>query len=228
MKKFYNYTFQLVCIYILVLSLFSIFCFDVTNTKYDKNVQNLNNEKMLDSALLVQNLINKDEKEEKEESIKEDSEVQQEEQITESVEEEEVVKETPTPTEIPNINIIDTSSYPALATETVNISHYGHDCYGCYGGQTSSGYYIGDGRTYYNDSTFGSAKVVAADYKYPEGTILRLNYYGNSVTAIVLDRGGGIGDHGKYQIDLLASSESEASHLGVIYGATLEVLRYGY
>ena len=230
MKKFYNYTFQLVCIYILVLSLFSIFSFDVTNTKYDKKVQNSNNEKMLDSALLVQNLINKDEEEEKEESIKEDSEPQQEEQTTESEEkqEEEVVEEAPSPVEISNVNIIDTSSYPVLASETVNISHYGHDCYGCYGGQTSSGYYIGDGRTYYNDPTFGSAKVVAADYKYPEGTILRLNYYGNSVTAIVLDRGGAVGDHGKYQIDLLASSESEASRLGVIYNATLEVLRYGY
>ena len=226
MKKFYNYTFQLVCIYILVLSLFSIFCFDITNTKYDKKVQNSNNEKMLDSALLVQNLINKDGEEEKEESIKEDSEPQQEEQVTES-EEEEVV-EAPRPAEISNVNIIDTSSYPALASETVNISHYGHDCYGCYGGQTSSGYYIGDGRTYYNDPTFGSAKVVAADYKYPEGTILRLSYYGSSVTAIVLDRGGAVGDHGNYQIDLLASSESEASRLGVIYNATLEVLRYGY
>ena len=43
MKKFYNYTFQLVCIYILVLSLFSIFCFDITNTKYDKNGKLLNN-----------------------------------------------------------------------------------------------------------------------------------------------------------------------------------------
>ena len=229
MKKFYNYTFQLVCIYILVLSLFSIFTFDIINTKNGKDIQNLNNEKMLNSALLVQNLINKNEEVEKEESIKEDSEEEKQQEIKSEPElNEEKVVEASKPVEIPNVNIIDTSSYPVLATETVNISHYGHDCHGCYGGQTSSGYYIGDGRTYYNDPTFGSAKVVAADYKYPEGTILRLGYNGNTITAIVLDRGGGIGDHGKYQIDVLASSESEASRLGVIYEASLEVLRYGY
>ena len=221
MKKFYNYTFQLVCIYILVLAIFSIFNFDFDKTNKQNIIHNMNEEKVLDSTLLVQSLQSEDEGVE-EESIKKD-EVKEE---TESEKEE--VYQAPAPSEIPNVNVIDTSGYTSLATETVNISHYGHDCNGCYGGQTASGYYIGDGRTYYNDSTFGSVKVAAADYKYPEGTILRLSYNGNSYAAIVLDRGGAVGDHGQFQVDILASSESEAARIGSIYNASLEVLRYGY
>lgn len=231
MKRFYNYTFQLVCIYVVVLTLFSVFNIDITKTIYNKKVHNVNEEKILDSTLLVQNLQEEEEEVEKEESINEEESVIQEEQTNDNTETEsqkEEVYEAPKPVEIPNVNIIDTSAFAVLATETVNISHYGHDCSGCKYDSTASGYYIGDGRTYYNDSTFGSVKVVAADYKYPEGSILRLSYNGNSVAAIVLDRGGGIGDHGKYQIDLLASSEAEASRLGTIYNASLEVLRYGY
>ncbi len=218
MKKFYNYTFQLVCIYILALTLFSIFNFDISSAKGESKVHNIIEEKVLDSStLLVQSL--------QDENFEEEVEVTNEEEIEEKNEN---IEEPQGPKEIPNLNFVDTSAYPVLAVETVNISHYGHDCIGCEGGQTAAGYWIGDGRTYYNDSTYGSVKVVAADYKYPLGTILRLNHYGNAYNAIVLDRGGSIGDHGKYQIDVLASSESEASRLGSVYGVSLEVLRYGY
>ena len=55
MKKFYNYTFQLVCIYILVLTVFSVFSFDLTKTNYNQTVRNVNGEKVLDSTLLVKN-----------------------------------------------------------------------------------------------------------------------------------------------------------------------------
>lgn len=222
MKRFYNYTFQLVCVYILVLAIFSIFNFDLDKTNYNRKAHNVNEKKVLDSTLLVRDL-QKEDKGVEEESIKEE-EVESEETESESEE----VYEAPKPVEISNVNVIDTSSYPALATETVNISHYGHDCYGCEGGQTASGYYIGDGRTYYNDPTFGSVKVAAADYKYPEGTIIRLSHNGNTYAAIVLDRGGAVGDHGTFQVDILASSESEAARIGSIYSASLEVLRYGY
>ena len=220
MKKFCNYTFQLVCIYIFVLILFSIFNFDINKTNYNKTVHNVDEEKVLDSTLLVDNLQKEDKKEE--ESINNEVEEQPQEEQTASQ-----VVEQPKPIEIPNLNIQDVSGYPALASETVNISHYGHDCSGC-GNSTASGYYIGDGRRYYNDSTYGSVRIVAADYKYPDGTILRLSYHGNSFAAIVLDRGGGVGDHSKYQLDLLESSEHEALNAGVVYQASLEVLRYGY
>ena len=49
MKKFYNYTFQLVCIYILVLSFFSISNFEIKIDHYDRKVYNVNQEKILGS-----------------------------------------------------------------------------------------------------------------------------------------------------------------------------------
>ena len=55
MKKIYNYTFQLVCIYILVLSLFSVSNIELTIDNYDANVHNVNSEKSVDSTLLALN-----------------------------------------------------------------------------------------------------------------------------------------------------------------------------
>ena len=227
MKRFYNYTFQLVCVYILVLAIFSIFNFDLDKTNYNRKAHNVNEKKVLDSTLLVRDL-QKEDKGVEEESIKKDEVNASKDKQEETESEVKEVYEAPKPVEISNVNVIDVSGYPALASETVNISHYGHDCYGCEGGETATGYYIGDGRTYYNDSTFGSVKVAAADSKYPYGTILRLSHNGYSYAAIVLDRGGSVGDHGQFQVDILASSESEAARIGSIYSASLEVLRYGY
>ena len=57
--------------------------------------------------------------------------------------------------------------------------------------KTASGYYIGDGRIYYNDPVYGSVRVVAAGSEYPLGSILRLTNIGDApMLAIVLDRGG--------------------------------------
>lgn len=233
MKKFYNYTFQLVCVYILVLSLFSISSLEIKIDHYDSNIRNVNQEKIVNSSLLAENHQEETEEqlEEKEESIKEveenvSTEVQEEiaEQPTE--EKEQVVVSTPKVDEV--VNIIDTSSFAVLAQETVNISHYGHDCYGCTSGYTASGYYVGDGRIYYQDPTFGSVRVVAADSKYPLGTIIRLGYQGSTITAIVLDRGGAIGDGKRFQIDLLTTSNSRAYELGIVQNTSLEVLRLGY
>ena len=216
MKRFYNYTFQLVCVYILVLTLFSIFNFSLTKTNYNKKSYNVDSQKVLDSTLLAQSL---GEDAETEESIKEET--------NEEVKEEQVNQVITQPV-VETSNYVDTSGYAVLAHETINMSHYGHDCIGCGSGYVSSGYYVGDGRLYYNDPTFGNVRIVAADYKYPEGTIVRLSYNGNSFPAIVLDRGGAIGDHGRYQIDLLASSEYEANQVGSVFGVSLDVLRYGY
>lgn len=225
MKKFYNYTFQLVCIYILVLSLFLISSFEIKIDNYDSNIHNLNEEKIISSTLLVRQQENKIEEEI--ESIKKVEEYSTKDQeITTS---EENISEIKPATKIEEIiNIVDTSSFAVLSEETVNISHYGHDCYGCVSGYTASGYYIGDGKIYYQDSTFGSVRVIAADNKYPLGTIVRFEYPGSAITAIVLDRGGGIGDGKKFQVDLLTSSNSKAMELGTIQNIRMEVLRLGY
>lgn len=237
MKKIYNYTFQLVCIYILILSVFSISNVELDIENYESNIHNVNNEKAIDSTLLAVDEhieANKDEsinviEESNDTSIKlNQDEVTQnttkKEQKENSVVQE--VEQTTKPQE--TIDIVDTSSYPVLSTETVTISHYGHDCYGCTSGYTAGGYYVGDGRIYYQDKVFGSVRVIAADRKYPLGSIVRLQYLGSSMIAIVLDYGGGIGDGKKFQIDLLESSEKEANSKQVIYNSQLEVLRLGY
>lgn len=230
MKKFYNYTFQLVCVYILVLSLFSISSFEIKIEHYDSNIRNVNQEKIVKSSLLAQNHQEnlEEELEEEKESIKEveDKSSTKTEEVAKQPTEEKVVESTPKVEEV--VNIIDTSSFAVLSQETVNISHYGHDCYGCTSGYTASGYYVGDGRIYYQDPTFGSVRVVAADSKYPLGTIIRLGYQGSIITAIVLDRGGAIGDGQRFQIDLLTSSNSKAYELGIVQNTSLEVLRLGY
>lgn len=223
MKKIYNYTFQLVCIYVLVLTLFSIFNFDLTKPNYNKKVNKVNEEKVLDSTRLVQTIqeASKEEKTEEEKiEIKNEEPQQQEENVPEEVPTTQQV-EQPTP------NIVDLSSYPALASENVTISRYGPDCAGC-GGQTAAGYYVGDGKLYYPDGTYGDLRIVAADKKYPLGTVLRITHNGNTFGVIVLDRGGGIGDHAKFQLDLLERSERDANSSYIMYGALLEVLRYGY
>ena len=234
MKKFYNYTFQLVCIYIAVLSFFSISNLEIKIDHYDSNIHNVNQEKIISSTLLAQNHNETiaEEIEEEEESInkvEEDTSTKEQEVVIQPAEETESKQEvvsTPKVEEV--VNIIDTSSFAVLSGETINLSHYGHDCYGCTSGYTASGYYVGDGRIYYQDPTFGSVRIVAADSKYPLGTIVRIGYYGSNITAIVLDRGGGIGDGNKFQIDLLTTSNSKAYELGIIQNTSLEVLRLGY
>lgn len=224
MKKIYNYTFQLVCIYVLILTLFSIFNFDLTKPNYNKTVNKVNEEKVLDSTLIVQTIQEESSKEENSEEVK--IEVKEEET---KVQEEQKQEETPATQSVESSapNIADLSSYPALASENVTISRYGPDCAGC-GGQTAAGYYVGDGKLYYPDGTFGDLRIVAADKKYPLGSVLRITHNGNTFGVIVLDRGGGIGDHAKFQLDLLERSEREANSSYIMYGALLEVLRYGY
>lgn len=227
MKKIYNYAFKLVSIYILVLSIFSISSFEIDVEYYSSNISDINTDKALSSVVLIDDLTT----DESISSTEDTSSIE----ISESIDTQEVedttdiVVEESEPEPVQEVvNIVDTSSYAVIQTETVNISHYGHDCYGCTTGYTYSGYYIGDGRIYYNDSTFGSLRVVAADSKYPIGTVIRLSYNNTTINAIVLDRGGSIGDQNRFQIDLLASSNSEAYNLGIINDAKLEVLRLGY
>ena len=230
MKKVYNYAFQLVCVYILVLSIFSIFNIRYEVDKNSASIINNNKEKMLESTVLIQNSDETDESllipiEEISENKEETTIEQKIEEVKEEPKEE--VIEVPQPVQQPQ-NIIDTSSFPVLASENVNISHYGPDCQGCGNGETAAGYNVSGGRITYEDPTFGTLRIVAADAKYPLGTVIRLSQGDFNINAIVLDRGGGIGDGKKYQIDLLIESEAACANYNVYYGANLEVLRYGY
>ncbi len=110
------------------------------------------------------------------------------------------------------------------------ITGYGPDCYGCTTLETASGMYIGGGNIYYQDSIFGRIRIVAADKRYPFGTIVRisnLSIYQESILAVVLDRGGAIGDGKQANFDLLFESEAKAAVVGIT-SANFEILRLGY
>ena len=79
------------------------------------------------------------------------------------------------------------------------------------------------------DNVFGSVRIVAAGYEYPEGTIMRIhNVNSTPLIAIVLDRGGAIGTGKKYTLDLLTESNNQAYQLGTRHGIQIEILRIGY
>ena len=196
MKRFYNYTFGTVCIFILLMTIYSVTILNVVTSRNYANNENM--EKVLSSAVLY----------------KEIKKI------------EPVIGSTLTTTN--PYNPIDTTGFNVLSREIGNISHFGPDCQGCGIGYVATGDYVGSCRINYIDKTFGTVRIVAADKKYPLGSILRLTYKDRVIITIVLDRGGGIGDGRKYQIDLLAESEAHSSNLGVMYGATIEALRLGY
>lgn len=100
---------------------------------------------------------------------------------------------------------------------------------GC-NGYLANGMYVGNGNIYYNDSEYGTVRIVAADKSYPFGTIVRIKnlwYFNEDVYAIVLDRGGAIGKNKRALFDLLFEYENLANTFGV-ENATCEILRYGY
>lgn len=116
-----------------------------------------------------------------------------------------------------------------LEIQIGKMSGYGPDCYGC-SGYLASGGYVGDGKIYYDDPTYGMIRIVAADPKYKFGTIVRISNsnLSDEFLAIVLDRGGAIGLDKKCMFDLLYSSEEEANIDGISDDVVFEIIRFGY
>ena len=112
-----------------------------------------------------------------------------------------------------------------IKTYTGTLTGYGPDCSGC-SGNTASGYYVGNTITY-NDSTYGSVRIVAADKSIPFYSIVRIsNVPGmDTITAIVLDTGGAVGFGKATLFDLLFASES--STMNTAYNVKFEILRWG-
>lgn len=130
-----------------------------------------------------------------------------------------------------NVIKIEKSIYNSVPTEIVletfdgTITTYGPDCAGC-GGKTSSGYDVRNGNIYYDDYMYGKVRIIAADKKYPLGTIIRIaapNISSEPIIAIVLDRGGAIRGN---KLDLLFPSNAESIYRQK--NAKCEVLRYGW
>lgn len=230
MKIFKDFAFDLICVYILCLSIFAVSRFEIDSSTI--KVSSLNSNKVLDSSYLTfdddNELIKADEKEQVDEIPEVDANSKKVE-VKKETKKEEPKKEEPTQpvSAYQYVQTVDTSSMQGDYITTGTITHYGHDC--CSSGKTATGYDISDGRIYYTDTTFGSVRIVAAgkgDFKY--GTILRLTGYGSEpIIAIVLDCGG-IGINKNYKLDLLVESEAVANKLGVKKNVSIEVLRYGY
>ena len=75
----------------------------------------------------------------------------------------------------------------------------------------------------YNDSTYGTVRIVASSRSMPCGSIVRFNFNNKPMTAIVLDRGV-VGNN----LDLLMTSEAEAAKVVGRRNITYEVLRRGW
>ena len=216
----------------MVLTLFSLASANVTIEKESSLVQNSNITKQLNSKLIANGVVEQEEiKEELEipQAKVEEKEVVIQQETTPVIEKQEPVVEQPQTSAPSYIAPIDTTSFPVLSTNVGTVSHYGHDCYGCTSGKTASGYYIGDGRIYYNDPVFGSVRIVAAGSEYPLGSILRLTNIGDApMLVIVLDRGGAIGSDKGRILDLLTESNAAAYQQGLKYNVKVEALRLGY
>ena len=138
-------------------------------------------------------------------------------------------KETTTGPYAPNMAAVNALS--VLETHVGKITAYGPDCYGCYGSLVAHGEYVGDGRIYYNDPTYGTIRIVAGDERLGLGAIVRIKgVAAEPIIAIMLDTGGDIGFNKRKKIffDLLFESEKAAGEkFGSYDNATFEILKYG-
>jgi len=114
-----------------------------------------------------------------------------------------------------------------LESFTGKMSAYGPDCSGC-SGKVGGGQVVTNGNIYYNDAKYGIVRIIAADKKYPYGSIMRIKSGRAEFLAIVMDRGGDIGFGRRFDVDLLCESEASANSYGTTYNVTFEILRYGY
>lgn len=245
MKKINYYTFIMCTFVVLALSasIVTIANESMKITRGSKSVDNNNLSKFLQSSIFQTAALVEDIKIEyskqteeikgtkKEEENNQKIETKQPEKKQEVVEKKEQIKQpeetAPVIKNTDNYSAIDTNGHNVLETYTGTISYYGPDCSGC-SGKTASGYKISSQITTYHDNTYGNIRIVAGDYKYPFGTIVRFTYQnGQTELAILLDRGGvGIGK--KYQFDLLVSSEKESYQKGISSNTKIEILRNGY
>lgn len=153
--------------------------------------------------------------------IKEEKKVEQQ-----KPEEQPIPPKNETPIEPP----VEEKENDVIETQVGKMSGYGPNCVGC-SGYLASGKYVGNGTIYYNDKKYGNVRIVAGDYKYKLGSIVRIKnskVSSEPILAIVLDRGGTIGLNKTFMFDLLFESEEVASKYEVSYNVTFEILRNGY
>ena len=115
----------------------------------------------------------------------------------------------------------------ALDSYTGDLTGYGAFCPLCNGHLACmSNLDLSNGRTHYDDQTYGNVQIVASSKNLPCGTIIKFNAPHISeepIIAIVLDRGV-LGN----DIDLLSPSEEYASRYVGRTKITYDVLRMGW
>ena len=210
----------LILICVIYINLFS----------FDNNgsVKVVNSIKYVDSAILT--LLNSDVNSAIEEMPVFSEDILVDEEVNDKIEEHAVSKDVDVIEENGSSDenkVVENTNKDTLSNNEVitgKMTGYGPDCSGC-SGYLAYGTYVGDGTIYYNDSEYGSVRIVAGDKKYKFGTIVRIN---DSLLAIVLDRGGCIGIGKKFLFDLLYASEKEANTHGVMSDFKFEILRNGF
>lgn len=238
MKKYLAKVITISCLSLLVIVflviLFSntknnnsmVYVIDNDNlNKMDDNISILfEKEKIDDNNLKVEE--KEDEEEEKIEELVE--EVKLEEIKEEVVEEEPLVEEEPQKKEKEEPSVTSLSEErEVLQTVVGNLTGYGPDCVGC-GGRTSTGHNLYDS-IYYEDSEFGTVRILAADPSFPFYSIIRVSNVPtmDDFIGIVLDRGGNVGFGRGTLFDLAFESERSPNLVPLTRNVTFELLRSG-
>ena len=114
-----------------------------------------------------------------------------------------------------------------ISTFIGSMTGYGPDCKGC-SGKVGAGQDVRNGNIYYNDPKYGKLRIVAADSKYPYGTIMRVSnskVLKEPTLVVVMDRGGAVkGD----KIDLLFETEKNIPSGITQKNVTIDVIRLGW
>lgn len=112
--------------------------------------------------------------------------------------------------------------YYPLDTYVGNLTGYVADCPLCGGTLGCTGQNVLDGTTTYNDSQYGTVRIMASSTSLKCGSIVTYTLNNEKITAIVLDRGV-TGTN----LDLLVGTENEAYSIGR-RNITYDVLRFGW
>ena len=224
---------------LLVVSLFLILIFSDRGNNESLTISNNNFDKMADKTSILfkreEVLLNVNtdiiiplDDESKEENSKDDVKVEEEIKVEEKeenkneIKQEEVVSVPPVVS--PSVLFYDRE---VLRTEVGNLTGYGANCDGC-SGITASGHNLIDS-IYYNDSEFGTVRILAADKEFPFYSIFRVSDVPGMepFIGIVLDRGGNVGFDRGTLFDLAYTNESDPSLIHLTKNVKFELLRNG-
>lgn len=87
---------------------------------------------------------------------------------------------------------------------------------------------VRNGNVYFEDSTYGKVRILAADYAIPCGTIVKItnvSFSNDPIIGIVLDRGGAIKGN---IMDFLVSETDDTDIVGRQRNVNYEILRWGW